>query len=52
MANRMVPRGTVSTRTSRCRSAAFPVMTGMKSRTSHTPSGVMNRMIRIAVPGR
>jgi hypothetical protein len=55
MANRMVPRGTVSTRTSRCRSAAFPVMTGMKSRTSprrrgHEPRDQDRRAWEVELP--
>ena len=50
--NRIVPRTTRSCRTSRCRSVAAPAMTGMKSWTSPTPSGVMNLVIRIAVSGK
>jgi len=48
----MVPRTTLSWRTSRCRPVAAPWVTGMKSWTSPTPSGVMNRVINIAVSGR
>ena len=46
------PRTTRTSRTSRWRSVALPSMTGMKSTTSPTPSGVRNRVIRIAVSGK
>ena len=50
--NRIVPRTTRTSRTSRWWLVARAPATGMKSVTSPTPSGVMNRVIRMAVSGK
>ena len=52
MANFIEPRLTRICRTIRCRPVARPVSTGMKSCTSPTPSGDMNRVTRMALSGR
>ena len=51
MTNFIVPRATRRCRTMRCRSVGLPSMTGMKSSTSPTPSGVMKRVMSMAVFG-
>lgn len=48
----MLPRTMVTMRTMRCESVTRSPVTGMKSITSATPSALMNRVIRIGVPGR
>ncbi len=50
--NRIDPRTTRSSRTSRWWLVARLPVTGMKSVTSPTPSGVMKRVIRMAVSGK
>ena len=48
----MLPRTMVTMRTRRCASVARSPVTGMKPITSATPSALMNRVIRMGVPGR
>lgn len=48
----MLPRTQRTRRTRRWRSVGVAPLIGMKSTTSPTPSGVRNRVIRIAVSGR